>query len=250
MTEEEQLQLALQESLSTPHSPNAKEKEKNNKRKHTAIGLLDSKDADQQSGINGEKLRKIERKTEKDTRMKGEKQESNSIEKEKKEKQVQKTERRGGKRKNKEKSNLKGDKKLVSQSEETTSEKDFQQQKEEEEEVKKHNPVGESATKEENEENPNATDCSLQVRLPNGTNLKTNFRSNHKLRRVQELVLNELNKMREAGVLSSSSSSSSSSFRLVSPFPRREYEDGSLELTLAEAELVPRAVLVVELVSK
>ncbi|XP_049852264.1 UBX domain-containing protein 7 [Schistocerca gregaria] len=82
------------------------------------------------------------------------------------------------------------------------------------------------------DEDPSLLDCTLQIRLPDGELLIKKFRSTEKLKAVHAFVSKRVSK---------------TSFSLFTNFPRRVFsEQELLTVTLAEANLVPRAVLIVK----
>jgi len=88
--------------------------------------------------------------------------------------------------------------------------------------------IGQSDRVQEHDGRP---ECTLQIRLADGSVLKGAFPSTFTLRQVQAWVAEQ--------------SSDNGPFTLMTPFPRRVFEDTTLDMTLAAAQLVPRAVLVV-----
>jgi len=71
--------------------------------------------------------------------------------------------------------------------------------------------------------------CILQIRLPNGTALKAEFKPTDTIGSVYKYVANYL----EPGT----------NFLLIIPFPRKEFTEAMVNLTLKDADLVPRGTL-------
>ncbi|KAL6072110.1 UBX domain-containing protein 1 [Balamuthia mandrillaris] len=78
-----------------------------------------------------------------------------------------------------------------------------------------------------------AKDCILMVRLPDGSNLKGQFSSKATLRHVKIWLAR---KRKEQGI--------TTSFDMMTPFPRKKFTEDTLDKTLQEHELVPRAVVI------
>jgi hypothetical protein len=74
------------------------------------------------------------------------------------------------------------------------------------------------------------TDCQLQIRLPDGSQLRAQFKADDKLSDVHKHVADKLGSM---------------NFTLIVPFPRKEFTDTMLKMTLREADLVPRGTLTI-----
>lgn len=64
------------------------------------------------------------------------------------------------------------------------------------------------------------TDCQLQIRMPDGSQLRAQFKADDKLTDVHKHVADKVG---------------SSNFTLIVPFPRREFSDTMLKMTLREA---------------
>jgi hypothetical protein len=64
------------------------------------------------------------------------------------------------------------------------------------------------------------TDCQLQIRLPDGSQLRAQFKADDKLSDVHKHVADKLGSM---------------NFTLIVPFPRKEFTDTMLKMTLREA---------------
>jgi len=77
-------------------------------------------------------------------------------------------------------------------------------------------------------------DATIQIRLPDGTNIRENFKATDHF----EKVLQWINNNRQAAT-----TRSRSSFVLVQNFPKKEYKDSDNSKTLAELGLVPSSSL-------
>jgi len=79
------------------------------------------------------------------------------------------------------------------------------------------------------------TTCTLQIRLPDGSVQKLDFQATDTLKKVHQHITKNFTK--------------DSSFLLIVPFPRKEFKDNMLGMTLLEAELAPRGTLTVQMIA-
>ncbi|KAF9144274.1 hypothetical protein BGX30_013331 [Mortierella sp. GBA39] len=77
--------------------------------------------------------------------------------------------------------------------------------------------------------------CQIQVRMLDGTSIRGDFEPEHTLQRVRDFVLANLD---ARGV-------KAPGFTLMTNFPKTVYKDETLQLTLEEAKLTPRAQIIV-----
>lgn len=75
----------------------------------------------------------------------------------------------------------------------------------------------------------------LQIRLPDGSTQKSEFKASDTLKIVKDFIVQHYTQ--------------DPSFVLMIPFPRKEFKDHMLSMTLTEADLVPRGSLTVQMIS-
>ncbi|KAF9282173.1 hypothetical protein BGZ68_006178 [Mortierella alpina] len=95
--------------------------------------------------------------------------------------------------------------------------------------------IGDSADKEiKTVEGPGGS-CQIQIRMLDGSSIRGDFEPTHTLQRVRDFVQANLD---ARGV-------KAPGFTLMTNFPKTVYKDGNLQQTLEEAQLTPRAQLIV-----
>jgi len=77
--------------------------------------------------------------------------------------------------------------------------------------------------------------CVLQIRLPSGSTQKVEFKSDTTLRTVHSYITQHF-------------TNHDSSFNLITTFPKKEFKDNMLDMTLQQADLAPRGVLLVQMI--
>ncbi|KAF9573088.1 hypothetical protein EC968_009048 [Mortierella alpina] len=95
--------------------------------------------------------------------------------------------------------------------------------------------IGDSANKEiKTVEGPGGS-CQIQVRMLDGSSIRGDFEPTHTLQRVRDFVQANLD---ARGI-------KAPGFTLMTNFPKTVYKDESLQQTLEEAQLTPRAQLII-----
>jgi len=88
---------------------------------------------------------------------------------------------------------------------------------------------------------PAVADSTLQIRFPDGSVMKSGFKETTTLNIVFKYVISRMR------VLGTGQSMAGKSYSLVTSYPRKKFNEQEMNtLTLKEANLVPRAVLIIE----